>query len=239
MSKITIAIVIMVMIIWLFYATQKSNVENLKVSNINSPGDINIGVSQSHVVLTDQLTIPENKKKHIKIMPNKKCIVKQNNNIITKSEINDGHLEICPKDSISIKQFNTEFFNFRDKIENNSSMVLDPVDKITDLFLDGTIWNTPVGETKPIGEIYDQLTKRPDFGSDCTRIPSFDSVMYDGYTPTQLTGLYSSGEEWIYKNENENNGGQLEKRLYSHDTNFSGQYPLSAFPPMKSADWAG
>lgn len=248
MSKITMMIIILLMIIWLFYIVQNSDSDSKynnieQISNVSSPGDIIIDskTSAKSVVISDQLIIPNNNIKHVKQMPPKKCIVYQKNNIVSKDEINKGHVEICPKDPISIKQFNKEFFDFRNKIENNSSMVLDPVDKMTDLFLDGTIWNPPKGDPTTIGEIYDQLTKRPDFQSDCTRIPTFDSVMYDGYMnmPNSTTGLYSSGNEWVYSGENENNGGELEKRLYAHDVNFNDQYPLSVFPPIKETDWAG
>jgi hypothetical protein len=235
MSKITLVIIIFLMLVWLFYITQNKNVENM--SQI-IPKEINI--NKKSIVLSDNLTVPSRNKIYIKHMPSKKCIVKQKSGNISKKEINDGHVEICPKDPISIKQFNKEFFDFRNKIANNSSMILDPVDKITDLFLDGTLWTPPEGEeAKPIAEIYDELTKRPDFSSDCTRLPTFDSVMYDGYMPKQVTGLYSSGNEWVYKNEGEINGGKLEDKLYAHDTNFDATYPLSAFPPIKPTDWAG
>lgn len=262
MSKITLIFIIFLMVIWLFYIVQQSdqrlttqsdqsvpnnnieNITNVSPNPIISSGDIIINKKQTnkqHVVLSDQLTIPNNNTKHIRYMPSKKCIVKQKNNIISKSEINDGHEEICPKGPISIKQFNKEFFNFRDKTENNSSMVLDPVDKMTDLFLDGTIWNPPKDETRTIGAIYDELTKRPDFQSECTRLPTFDSVMFDGYMnfSNTTTGLYSNGNEWVYKDENENNGGKLENKLYAHDTGFNNQYPLSAFPPIEPTNWAG
>jgi hypothetical protein len=65
--------------------------------------------------------------------------------------------------------------------------------------------------------------------------------MYDGYNPQNVTvtGLYNNGEEWVYKNEYDMNGGKLEKNLYPHDEQFSGQYPLSAFPYIKPTDWAG
>ena len=226
-------------IIWLFYIVQSSenNIEN--ISNVSSSGDINI--NNKSVVISDQLIIPNPNTTYIKKMGPKKCIAKQKGDTVTKAEINKGHVEICPKDAISIKQFNKEFFDFWSDINNNSSMTLDPVDKMTDLFLDGAIWRPPkAGEPITIGEIYDNLTTRPDF-SDCTRLPRFDSVMYDGYMnlPNISTGLYSSGDEWVYKKENENNGGPLEKRLYAHDTDFSGQYPLSAFPAMKPTSWDG
>lgn len=238
MSKTALLIIIFLMIIWLFYIIQEpKNIEN--ISNISSPGDIII--KNNHVVLSDQLIVPNPEKKYIKKMGPAKCISRQIYKGMTKAEINKGHVEICPIEPISIGQFNKEFFDFRDKIENNSSMTLDPVDKMTDLFLDGTIWKPPKeGEPTTIGEIYDNLTTRPDF-STCTRVPQFDSVMYDGYLnlPNISTGLYSTGDAWTYKGENENNGGELEKRLYAHDDDFNNQYPLSAFPPMTPTSWDG
>jgi hypothetical protein len=188
----------------------------------------------------DDIPLKINKKNIIK-MPRKKCIVKQKTNIITKNEIVDGHMEICPKDAQSIKQFNKDFFNFRDKTHNNTSIMYDTVDKITDLTLNSGWWTPPVGEeVAKISDIYDKLTQRPDFQSACTRIPTFDSVMYDGYEPKHVTGLYSNGNEWVYDKELSINGGQLEKKLYPNDPDFAGdQYPLSAFPPIEPTSWSG
>jgi hypothetical protein len=224
MSKITLIIIITLLLGWLLYV---SNNKVEKMEDIDKKINIDMKINDK---------IPDK----IIIMPPKKCIVKQKSNFIPKPQIVDGHNEECPKDAITIKQFNKDFFNFRDKTTNNSSLIYDPVDKINDMFIDGTIWTPKVGEdVKPIADIFDDLTKNVNINSDCTRIPTFESVMYDGYEPEQLTGLYSSGNEWIYKNESDMNGGQLDTKLYPHDNDFSGTYPLSAFPPMKPTDWTG
>ncbi len=229
MSKITLFIIIIFMVLWLYYVVrQKEQYENTKnITNINT-------LNKSHEIIN-------NPKKNIIKMPKKKCVVKQKTNFMTRNEIVDGHMEICPIEAQSIKQFNKDFFDFRGKTHNNSSIVFDAVDKVTELILNGGIWTPPVGEeVAKISDIYDKLTQRPDFQSECTRIPNFDSVMYDGYQPKILTGLYSSGNEWVYNKEAEINGGQLEKRLYSNDPAFKGdQYPLSAFPPMEPESWSG
>ncbi len=228
MSKITLFIIIIFMVLWLYYIVrQQEQYENTKnITNINT-------LNKAHEIIN-------NPKKNIIKMPKKKCIVKQKNNLMSKSDIVDGHMEICPIEAQSIKQFNKDFFDFRGKTHNNSSIVFDAVDKVTELILNGGYWTPPAEEVAKISDIYDKLTQRPDFQSECTRIPNFDSVMYDGYQPKILTGLYSSGNEWVYNKEAEINGGQLEKRLYSNDPAFKGdQYPLSAFPPMEPESWSG
>ena len=198
MAKVIIIIIIVLLIIWLFYCTQNTNVSEPYCNNIK----------EKSIIFSDTDIIPESNKKYIIKKPKHKCIVKQKTNNVLENDIVEGHVEICPRPPQTIKQFNTDFFNFRDKIELNTSIQQDTVDKITDLFLDGTIWKVPDGQTKPIGELYDELTKRPDFSKDCTRIPTFDSVMYDGYNPQNVTvtGLYNNGEEWVYKNEYDMNG---------------------------------
>lgn len=227
MSKIALIVIISLLLIWLLFTTKDNKVEKMMVEN---------KFRTTNIDSTDII----DKTLYVKRMPPKKCIVKQKSNYITKSEVVDGHEDECPKLPITIKQFNKDFFDFRGKIENNSSMVHDPVDKINELFLDGTIWTPKPGEDiKPIADIYDELTKNVNINDDCVRIPKFDSVMYDGYMPKQVNGLYSSGNEWVYKNEKDMNGGKLDDKLYPHDNDFNGAYPLSAFPPIKPSDWAG
>ncbi len=232
MSKITLFIIIIFMVMWLYFIVkQTEQYENtIQITHTNNLNESN--------EIKDNL---KTKKHNIIKMPKKKCIVKQKNNLMSKSDIVDGHVEICPIEAQSIKQFNKDFFDFRGKTHNNSSIVFDTVDKVTELILNGGFWTPPAGEeVAKIGDIYDKLTQRPDFQSECTRLPTFDSVMYDGYQPEILTGLYSSGNEWTYNKEAEINGGQLEKKLYSNDPAFKGdQYPLSAFPPMEPESWSG
>jgi len=238
MSKITLIIIIIFLIGWLVYVMQQAdhNGEQYKNTNTNASDKYIISVPPQK----DNIPLKINKKNIIK-MPRKKCIVKQKTNVITRNEIIDGHKEICPINAQSIKDFNKDFFNFRDKTHNNSSIIYDAVDKVTDLTLNGGWWTPPVGEeVAKISDIYDKLTQRPDFQTACTRIPSFDSVMYDGYEPKSVTGLYSNGNEFVYDKELSINGGKLEDKLYPNDPDLArDQYPLSAFPYIEPTHWSG
>ncbi len=189
----------MFMLIWLLHIMNQSE----EYENIPEPKQISPKIINNKI-----------KKNYIIKMPRKKCVVKQKSSNMTRDEIVEGHMEICPREAESIKKFHTDFFKFRDKTHNNSSIILDAVDKVNDLTLNGGWWEPPVGEEAPkISDIYDKLTQRPDFQSACTR--------------TEMVTPY------IF-------GGKLEKRLYAMDPSFiEDQYPLSAFPPIKPTDWSG
>lgn len=163
------------------------------------------------------------------------CLANFPNENITKDMIDEGHVESCPKSIQTADQFNRDFFKFRNKIENNSSQHYDTVDKINDMYLSGNIWN--MGSGKTVAEIYDNLTcdirRSKEYTRQCVRLPSLDGAMHDNYDSKMVTGLYQQGREWVYKNENENNGGQIDKNLYANDESFSGFMPLSVFPPLK------
>lgn len=226
------------MVLWIFYNSQQT--ENYNDTHIiKNKNDIN-DKNNSYVELDDNLIIPPIDKNHTIKMKPFKCISQQKKYFITDNEIKDGHYESCPKDAESIQKFHTDFFNFRDKTEFNTSMEWSGVDKINDMLLDGTYWNphTKPDEIKTISGIFDELTKGQ-VKSDCNRIPRFDSVMYDGYNPKQVTGLYSSGDEWEYKNEYIENGGPIADKLYAHDTNTDTHFPLSAFQYIKPTNWDG
>lgn len=236
MSRITLIIIISLLVLWIFYNSQLT--ENYSDMNIIKNKNDNDDKNNTYIELDDNLIIPQGDKKHVIKMPPSKCISQQKKYYITKPEINDGHVESCPKDAESIQKFNTDFFNFRDKTEFNTSMEWSGVDKINDMLLDGSYWNAKKGEIRTVGEIFDDLTKGQ-VSSDCTRLPRFDSVMYDGYMPKQVTGLYSSGDEWTYKNEYIENGGEITDNLYAHETINDTHFPLSAFPYIKPTEWDG
>ncbi len=150
-------------------------------------------------------------------------------------EAQRGHVESCPKGAKSVKEFHKDFFNFRDKTTNNTSMVLDSVDKINDMQLNGSMWNMTDGAK--ISDIYDNLTKYPKPQERYTRIPTFTDTIQDNYTTDQFIGLYGQGNEWTYPRENENNGGEVDTNLFASDTAFSGFMPLSVFPPTKQIEY--
>ncbi|QKF93838.1 hypothetical protein QKU48_gp0380 [Fadolivirus algeromassiliense] len=132
----------------------------------------------------------------------------------------------CPKPTQTIKEFNKDFFKFRDYTYNNSSMTLDPVDKITNLYLDGDLGQAGRHSTMKIRDIFDQVTCGQNlYTKPCVRLPHFDNTMHDGYNYNQMTGMYNTRDTWNYNNEKEMNGGQVDKNLYGNDPEDLRQFP--------------
>jgi len=135
-----------------------------------------------------------------------------------------GSPAYCPKPVKSIKQFNKDFFKFRDYIENNSSMHVDPVDKINAMRLDGTL--DKVNNGMKIKDIYDNLTGGINlYDKPGVRIPKFDNTMNDGFNFNFQTGLHNTRDEWEYPNDKEMNTGRLEYNLFASDPEDLRQMP--------------
>ena len=131
-----------------------------------------------------------------------------------------GSADICPKPTQSIKQFNKDFFKFRDTYTNeNSSIRLDPVDNIVNMYLDGDLGEARGDKNKTIKEVYDKLTTTgPNlYPNKNVRIPKFDNTMNDGYDFKFLTGMHNVRDTWDYKGDNEMNSGILEPTLHAND----------------------
>lgn len=150
------------------------------------------------------------------------CPLKEND-LKTKYYINrflmgDG-AQICPKAVKSAKEFNKDFFKFRDYTYNNSSMTLDPVDKVTNLYLEGYLGDAREYPGMKIRDVFDYLTGPCTklYEKSCVRVPNFDNTMHDGYNSSFVTGMYNTRDTWQYPNEKEINGGPLEKNFYAHD----------------------
>lgn len=127
-----------------------------------------------------------------------------------------------PTPTMSRKEFNKNFFNFRDKKTlYSSSMHYDPVDKITDLYLSGNedlIRNNKTNNIK-IKDLFDDLTKAPNlYTRQCVRAPQFDNVNYDNYhMNTGTTGMVTTRTDWEYANENTMNGGKITNTIHPND----------------------
>lgn len=135
----------------------------------------------------------------------------------------------CPRPVKTIQQFNKEFFNFRDKFTNeNSSIRLDGVDKITELRINGDL-DQARGSTQNIRiqDLYNYLTDSgPNLTpNNCVRLTKFDNTMHDGYDASFVTGLSGTMDEFEYKGERPINGGALECGIYPYDQGFSNLMP--------------
>lgn len=132
----------------------------------------------------------------------------------------------CGRPTQSVKDFNKDFFKFRDYTYNNSSMTADPVDKILNLYLDGDLGQAGRHSPKKIRDIFDEVTAGINpYTKPCVRVPYFDNTMHDGYDSSFTTGMYNTRDDWIYQNEKEMNGGQVDKNLYGADPMDLKQFP--------------
>jgi hypothetical protein len=131
-----------------------------------------------------------------------------------------GTSETCLLKPQTAKQFNKDFFSFRDKTENNSSMRFDSVDFMNQLYLEG---NTDTARRYPnmkIQDLYDEATKNgPNFYTrSCVRLPKFDDI-----NPENLTyeygnpALHMVRDDWKYSNEKVMNGGEIMKGIVGRD----------------------
>lgn len=130
-----------------------------------------------------------------------------------------GTREICDLKPQSAKKFHKDFFGFRDKTQMNSSMRYDPVDFITDLYLDG---NTEVARRYPnmqIKDLFDEATKGPNlYTRECVRLPKFDNINPEGWTYQHGNpGMHNVRDEWAYSNEKVMNGGKIMGNITGHD----------------------
>lgn len=169
------------------------------------------------------------KKKHIENIEDIDLDIDNNCDIDRKSDNTMRRPIFCPRPVKSIKQFNKEFFNFRDKFTNeNSSIRLDSVDKMADLRINGDLGQAR-GSTQNIRiqDLYNHLTDSgPNLTpNNCVRLTKFDNTMHDGYDASFVTGLSGTMDEFEYKNERPINGGALECGIYPHDQGFNNFMP--------------
>lgn len=135
----------------------------------------------------------------------------------------------CSKPRQTTKEFNKDFFKFRDYTYNNSSMTIDPVDKVLNLYMDGDLGQARAHSPKKIRDIFDDLTSGVNlYSKPCVRMPYFDNTMHDGYNYSFMNGMYGTRDEWIYENEKEMNGGLVDKNLYGYDPMDLKQFPALA-----------
>jgi hypothetical protein len=109
---------------------------------------------------------------------NKKCKIKKNDRIKSR------------------KNFHSDFFSFRDQTYNNSSQRLDPVDKISSLYLSGNFSQARRYPNMKIKDLFDEVTKGPNlYTRQCVRLPQFDNILAPG-----SPGLSLTRNEWKYDN---------------------------------------
>ena len=222
LSQILLWILVFVVIVWFFESmlkhSPKERFEEAKQYQVRP----HIGVSP---VMPEIPTIPREFG----------CDVIKENDLKTEyyveKRLSGKDYERCPQDVKSIKQFNKDFFNFRDKYTyENSSMRPDAVDKVINLQLSGSLSKARGTSGRKITDIYDEVTGcGPNlYERTCVRAPYFDNTMHDGYLgfdSNMINGMHLIRDTWKYANENSMNGGELDKNLYGQDLEQLQQFP--------------
>jgi hypothetical protein len=134
------------------------------------------------------------------------CVVDKSKSIFTRDEVDE---------------YREKHIQFRDKINGTSALAEDPVDKMNRITLEGGI----KAEGQTIADFYDKLVNPqisnrngPGFvlgsplpSDKCVRPPRFDasSGIPQGFYTERANngGNYMVRDNWMYNNENPNNGG--------------------------------
>lgn len=149
-----------------------------------------------------------------------------------KTPLMDEFARECPKPQQSIPDFHKDFFNFRDKTNNNSSMQVDAVDKILDMYLSGNLDEARGQSNMKIKDIFDNATNcGPNlYTRECVRLPKFDNTNPDGwYHSFGTPAMHLVRDNWCYPGERIMNGGQVSQNLYPHDPDRSKELNVSVF----------
>lgn len=121
-----------------------------------------------------------------------------------------------PKAVQTRKEFNNDFFSFREATCENSSIKYDAVDKVQQLYLDGNM-NLERGQQKPvkIKDLFDNITSSSGNNiRNSVKLPEFNNLESNSYT-TSRTSPSQGG--WKYPNEKISNGGQIIPGLSASD----------------------
>lgn len=217
LSHILLWILVFIVIVWFFESMQQSQREKFEQEQYPIRGHIG-----ETPVVPEIPTIKRRKPA---------CDIIRENDLKTdyyiEKTLSGNDYERCPEETKSIKQFNKDFFKFRDFTMDNSSIRLDAVDKVINLQLSGSLSQARNTSGKKIKDIYDEVTRcGPNlYEKTCVRVPQFDNTMHDGYVPNNITGMHNVRDQWQYQNENSLNGGEVAKNLYGYDPNYLGQFP--------------
>lgn len=218
--------VIIIIIVHLLYKKRNENLFIIRTTeSTNNKNNDNTNIDENMQKLTIRTKYPDFKfvdydEPHIYDPPSKtgKCAVPTPDEDFDFEQVTKnlfGEHETCHTIK-SRKQFNDDFFRFRDLVYNNSSERFDPVDKMADLKLDGNLGQTHRKENMKIKDLYDSITSETDlYKKSCYRLPTFDSINFDGYYmsdgahPIQITA-----DLWKYPNEKVMNGGDIRPGLH-------------------------
>lgn len=214
--QILLLIFVFIIIVW-FFETIKNQEKFEGTENIELPRKKHFGESP---IVPELPTIPKQRD----------CPIRENDlktDYYIEKSLMGQDFERCPRPVQTAKEFNKDFFKFRDFTEENSSIRPDSVDKVLNLYLSGELSQARNKSNMKIKDIYDQVTLNGPalYEKPCVRLPYFDNTMHDGYDASVVTGMHNVRDEWKYPHENSLNGGQIAKNLYGYDPYDLGQFP--------------
>lgn len=218
-NDILLLLIAGIILLWLFNSISETPVEKFVGDNeLNVKNTSNIGINTKE-------TINQAQNQNISICP------LDENDFQTKHYIAKNLLTVnpvrCSKPTQTNDEFNKDFFKFRNYTFQNSSMTLDSVDKIANMYLDGDLGQANTFSGMKIRDIYDKLTCGEDlYQRKCVRVPKLDNTMNDGYNFSFLTGMHNTRDEWSYDDDRVINGGKIVDGLYANDEDAMSEMPL-------------
>ena len=107
----------------------------------------------------------------------------------------------CADESV-IKNYREDFFNFRDKVWDNSRKN-DMAYKVARLYLEGNTKMTDRVNGRKVKDIYDELTSKQTIrDKNCIKKQDFDDTLHHGYYTTQGQGeRHLSRDNWMFMND--------------------------------------
>ncbi len=217
LNNILLISIVLIIIIWILM--RKENFDgDLTTKDLSRPSPIKAHIGESP-------SVPE-----LPTIPQTSCPIEKND-LQTEYYIRRNLLNpsFCPRPVQPIKEFNRDFFNFRDRFTNeNSSIRPDSVDKILNLYLSGDLGQARgLSQNVRIKDLFDHVTDcGPNlYERQCVRLPDFDNTMHDGYDASIVTGMSGVRDDWEYPAERPINGGALEYGIYPYDQEYLRQMP--------------
>ncbi len=232
MNNILLCLIVGIILFWLYDSINKNYPEKFIGNNGENYGE-NYGGNNDKNISNIGINIKEtiNSPPKIEINQNVNACPLDENDFQTKNYIAKNLLTVnpirCPKPAQTNDEFNKDFFKFRDYTFQNSSMTLDSVDKIANMYLDGDLGQANTFTGMKIRDIYDKLTCGEDlYQRKCVRVPKLDNTMNDGYNFSFLTGMHNTRDEWTYDDDRVINGGKIVDGLYANDEDSFSEMPL-------------
>lgn len=120
----------------------------------------------------------------------------------------------CSDGSV-IKNYRKDFFDFRDKVWDNSKKN-DLAYKVTRLYLEGNTEMTGRVKGRKVKDVFDELTQAQTIrDKNCIKRDDYDDTLHQGYF-TQ-NDQFLSRDNWMYMKDNKQKNKVVDDSIYGHD----------------------